>query len=122
MSPVLVNLSGFQFGVLNDESGINIESISKKYGAKKIRVPDKQGSARGKVYYDFTIDVQIDGEMVGNTGLSAATIGASVSLSNTVYGFGITTGGFYVDDASVMTNREKMQALSIKISVDPQIP
>lgn len=121
MSPVLINLTGFAFGVLLDEAGINIESIARKFGAKKIRVPDKQGSARGKVYYDFTIDVSIEGEVAGNTGLMAATIGASVSLSNTIYGFGITTGGFYVDEATLTNNREKLEMLSIKISIDPQI-
>lgn len=121
MSPVLVNLTGFNFGVLSDETGINIESISRKFTAKKIRVPDKQGSARGKVYYDFTIEVTIDGEVAGATGLMAATIGALLSLANTVYGFGITTGGAYVDEANITSNREKLQMLNMKLSVDPQI-
>lgn len=121
MVPVLVNLTGFVFGCVSDETGINIETITNKYGAKKIRVPDKQGSARGKVYYDFTIDVQIDGEVAGATGLMAATIGAAVTLANIVFGFGITTGGVYVDDATVTNNREKLQMLSMKASVDPQI-
>jgi hypothetical protein len=121
MSPVLVNLSGFQFGFLSDETGINIESMSRKYGAKKIRVPDKQGSARGKIYYDFTIDLQIDGEVSGNTGIMAATIGAVISIANTIFGFGITTGGVYVDEATVTYNREKLQMVSLRASVDPQI-
>lgn len=121
MSPVLVNLSGFQFGFLQDETGINIESMSRKYGAKKIRVPDKQGSARGKIYYDFTIDLQIDGEVSGSTGIMAAVIGASITIANIIFGFGITTGGVYVDEATVSYNREKLQVISLKASVDPQI-
>lgn len=121
MSPVLVNLSGFQFGFLSDETGINIESLSRQYTAKKIRVPDKQGSARGKIYYDFTINLTIDGEVSGNTGIMAATIGASITIANVIYGFGITTGGVYVDEATVTYNREKLQAVSLKASVDPQI-
>jgi hypothetical protein len=121
MSPVLVNLTGFAFGVLYDESGINIDSIARKYTAKKIRVPDKQGSARGKVYYDFTIDLSIDGEVAGASGLMACTIGASVSLANSVYGFGITTGGVYVDEINITNNREKLQMFSMKASIDPQI-
>lgn len=121
MVPVLVNLTGFAFGVLSDETGINIESITKKYGAKKIRVPDKQGSARGKVYYDFTISVDIEGEVAGNTGLLATTIGAAVTLANTVFGFGINSGGVYVDETTITNNREKLQMLSLKASVDPQI-
>ena len=121
MSPVLVNLSGFTYGFLSDESGINIESMQRQYTAKKIRVPDKQGSARGKVYYDFTIMLTIDGEVSGNTGLLAATIGASITIANTVFGFGITTGGVYMDEATLSQNREKLLAISIKASVDPQI-
>lgn len=121
MAPVLVNLSGFSFGVVSDETGINIDTLVLKYGAKKIRVPDKQGSARGKIYYDFTIDVSINGEVSGATGLLAATIGAAVTLANTVFGFGITSGGVYVDEATITNNREKLQTLDLKASVDPQI-
>lgn len=121
MAPILVNLSGFQFGFLSDEGGINIESLARKYMAKKIRVPDKQGSARGKVYYDFSIELDITGEVSGNTGILAATIGAAITIVNTIYGFGITTGGVYVDEATVTYNREKLQMISLKASVDPQI-
>lgn len=121
MSPVLVNLSGFVFGNPSDESGINLDTLTRKYQAKKIRVPDKQGSARGKVYYDFNIAVTLNGESIGNSGLMAATIGASISLANTIYGFGITSGGVYVDEATLTDNREKLQVLEITASVDPQI-
>lgn len=122
MSPVLVNLTGFTFGNPQDESGINLDTLTRKFQAKKIRVPDKQGSARGKVYYDFNIDVTLNGESIGNSGLMAATIGAVLTLANTIFGFGITTGGVYLDEATLTDNREKLQMLDIRASVDPQIP
>lgn len=121
MSPVLVNLTGFTFGNPSDETGINLDTLTKKYQAKKIRVPDKQGSARGKIYYDFNIDVTLNGESIGTTGLMAATIGAAITLVNTIFGFGITTGGVYLDEATITDNREKLQMLEMRASVDPQI-
>ncbi len=121
MSPVLVNLSGFTFGNPSDEAGTNLDTLTRKYQAKKIRVPDKLGSARGKVYYDFTIDVTLNGESIGNSGLMAATIGAVITLANTILGFGINSGGIYLDEATLTQNREKLQMLDIRASIDPQI-
>lgn len=120
MSPVLVNLTGFVFGNPSDESGINLDTLTRKYQAKKIRVPDKQGSARGKVYYDFNIDVTLNGESITG-GLMSSTIGAIISLANTIFGFGINSGGIYVDEATLTQNREKLQVLEIRASIDPQI-
>lgn len=121
MSPVLVNLAGFTFGNPSDESGVNLDTLTRKYQAKKIRVPDKQGSARGKVYYDFNIGVTLNGESIGSGGVMAATIGAVISLANTIFGFGINSGGVYVDEATLTQNREKLQVVEITASVDPQI-
>jgi hypothetical protein len=121
VSPVLINLSGFIFGNPFNETGLNLDTITKKYQAKKIRVLDMQGSARGKIYYDFNIGVSLTGEVSGATGILAATIGAVLTLANTVYGFGITTGGVYVDEATITNNREKLEWLDMKASVDPQI-
>ncbi len=121
MNPVLVNLSGFTFGNPQDESGINLDTLTRKYQAKKIRVPDKLGSARGKVYYDFNIDVTLNGESIGNSGLMATTIGVVLTIANTVFGFGINSGGVYLDEATLTQNRDKLQVLDIRASVDPQI-
>lgn len=121
MNPVLVNLTGFQFGNPSDESGTNLDTFTRRFFSKKIRVPDKQGSARGKVYYDFQIEGTLSGEVAGSNGVMATTIGAVLTLANTVFGFGINTGGVYTDEVTLTNNREKLQDVSVKWSVDPAI-
>jgi len=107
MALTLINLTGFHPGVTSDETGINVKSFKRKIEPEFNNVvPAKDGTARGRVVAPMKLQVTIDGEVSGSTGVMAATAVAAFTPANSVAFFGAPTTGLYLLNASVDDSRE----------------
>lgn len=106
MAITLINLSGFQRGILSNEVGINCSKFS------VVIEPEVNewllgitGQARGKAVGDPMSTLSIEGEISGATGVMAATfVTAFIPVNVTSY-FGRSAGGYYMDKATVDQER-----------------
>jgi len=113
----LVNLTGYQWGVESDETGINIESFEATIKPEqKEFLKDKKGSKIG-----FAVDVPeaeytISGEVSGSTGLMAATFATAVTVANDHAEFGMSAGGIYLDEVNPSQSRNGFRKITFKLS------
>jgi hypothetical protein len=119
----LVNLSGHQYGVEADETGINIESFDAVYRPEqKEFLRNKSGTKIGFAVDDPEGEFTVTGEVSGSTGLMAATFAAAVTVANDTAEFGLSAGGIYLDEASPGQNRQGFRRISFKLSKNKNIP
>jgi len=113
----LVNLTGYQFGVEADETGINIESFEATYKPEqKEFLRDRKSSKIGFAVDEPEGEFSIQGEVSGSTGLMAATFAAAVTIVNDHAEFGLTAGGVYLDEAAPGQTRNGFRKISFKLS------
>lgn len=106
-SLTLVNLTGFQRGILTDEVGINIrEHKTTVQPELKEFLKDKQNLNRGFATGPMQKEVNIQGEVSGATGLMAATATTAFAEANSSAYFGAPTTGLYLDKAEVTESRD----------------
>jgi len=114
---ILVNLPGFQRGVEQDEIGINIKSFEAGYKPEfKEFVNNKDNQKRGFAVADVEVDITVEGEVSGSTGLMAAGFATAVALANDTDEFGASTGDVYLDSANVKQGRDAWRDVSFKLS------
>lgn len=112
----LVNLTGYQWGVESDETGINIESYEATIKPEqKEYLKNKAGSKIG-----FAVDVPeaeytVSGEVSGSSGLMAATFASAVTIANDHTEFGVT-GGIYLDEVNPSQSRSGFRKITFKLS------
>jgi hypothetical protein len=117
MAVTLINLSGFQWGVESEETGINIRSFGVGYKPEfKEFLPDKSNSKRGFAVGDPEAEITVEGEVSGATGLMAAGFAAAVALANDHAEFGLGAGGVYLDSADIKQERAGWRDASFKLS------
>jgi hypothetical protein len=113
----LVNLSGYQWGVEADETGINVESVEVAYRPEfKEFNKNKSGEKKGFAVAEPEGEISISGEVTGSTGLMAATFAAAVTLANDHNLFGLSAGNVYLDEVTETQGREGFRAASFKFS------
>lgn len=113
----LVNLSGYQYGVEADETGINIESFTATYRPEqKEYLRNKQNTKIGFAVDEVEAEFQVNGEVSGSTGLMAATFATAVTLANDDDEFGLSAGGAYLDEAVISQSRAGYRSASFKLS------
>jgi hypothetical protein len=114
---ILVNLSGYQWGVEADETGINIESFSSTYKPEqKEYLRNKSGTKIGFAVDDVEAEITAEGEVSGSTGLMAATFATAVTLANDNAEFGLSAGGVYLDEAAISQGRSAFRKASFKFT------
>lgn len=120
MGVTLVNIPGFQRGVENNESGINIESIEVRYFPQfKEFLKDEDGLIIGfAVPSELSREITLQGEISGSNGLMAATHTSAVSLANDTGDFD-AGGSIYMEEASVSQARAAWRSLSMRLSSHP---
>lgn len=117
MGTTLVGLSGFQYGVELDETGINIQRYSASSKPEfKDYVHNKGGNKRGFAGGDIETDITINGQVSGSTGIMAATAFTALTIANDVDQFGQTEGGIYVDEFSQEQSFNGFRQVSVKAS------
>jgi len=113
----LVNLTGYQWGVEANETGINVESFEATYKPEqKEYLKDRVGSKIGFAVDEPEGEFNIAGEVSGSTGLMAATFASAVTIANDTAEFGLTSGGVYLDEASPGQSRNGFRRITFKLS------
>lgn len=118
----LVNLTGYQWGVEADETGINIDSFGVTYKPEqKEFLPNRQGTKIGFAVDQPEAEISVSGEVSGSTGLMAATFSAAITIANDTEEFGMSTGGIYLDDVNIDQNRTAFRKATFKLSKNKSI-
>ncbi len=118
----LVNLSGYQWGVEADETGINVESFSAVYKPEqKEFLRNKQNTKIGFAVDDVEGEFTVEGEVNSGSGLPAATFAAAVTIANDTSEFGLSAGTVFLDEASPGQTRGGFRRCSFKLSKNKNI-
>jgi hypothetical protein len=120
---VLVNLDGFQPGVEEDETGINIQSFTVRYfPERKVKVPNKQGETLGFAVSELpSTDITLNGHVTGTDGLMDTTFAVAYAFANDTNEFN-QTGGTYIDENTVTQTAEGLRMLDARASSNPLVP
>jgi hypothetical protein len=113
----LVNLSGFVWGIASDETAVNIRRFRCAVEPEfKTFLPDKQNAARGFAVAPMKLDVDMEFEISGSTGIMAAVPAtAFVPVNSTAY-FGAPTTGLYLNRGEVELKRDGFKDGSASLS------
>lgn len=115
--PTTGNYAGAKYGVPN-EVGINIERfVCRYYPEVNEVIPNYVGNTMLRVVSDrMSRDIQIEGEVLHNTGIMLFTVATVLTFANAVSHFGIVGGSFYFDEATVTASRKGWLSVSLKVS------
>jgi len=110
----LLNLSGFTYGIANDETAINIREISVNSSLEYDKeVTNRSGDIRGRAIGLARAEITVSGETTGSNGIVAAVAGTAYSLANSVDQFGQTTGGCYATTMTITGNRDNLKEFQV---------
>ena len=123
-TPTFVSASNFVKGVVAAETAINISDFRQGWTNEKIFIEDKGGSPTGFVYNFLNATTcTITGE-VNTSALNAilgVAFGTAEVIANSVSGYGITTGGFYMDDIEISQSRGALATATVNFTKHPDI-
>jgi hypothetical protein len=123
-TPTFVSATNFIKGVSAAETAINISDFRQGWTNEKIFIEDKGGSPTGFVYNFLTASTcTITGE-INTSALSAVlgvAFGTAETIANSVSGYGITTGGFYMDDIEISQSRGALATATVNFTKHPDI-
>lgn len=119
--------TGAQWGVLNDEAGINVEEHNADVAPEfKEFLFNKVNQKRAFAVAPPEANITIRGETLGSTGLVAATFIATSAVANSYAYGGITVTATswvpYPDSITVQSRRDGWKNLEIKLSANELIP
>jgi hypothetical protein len=122
-TPAYKNATDFLKGVSALETAINISDYRQGWTNEKIFIENKGGSPNGFVY-DFLVasTCTITGEI--STALSAVlgvAFGTAEIIANSITGYGVTTGGFYMDDIEISQSRGALATATVNFTKHPDI-
>lgn len=123
-TPTYVSASNFLKGVASAETAINISDFRQGWTDEKLLVENKAGSPTGFVH-NFLVSstCTITGE-TNTSGLDAVlgvAFGVAETIANSVSGYGVTTGGFYMDDIEISQSRGALATATINFTKYPDI-
>lgn len=120
MAATLINLSGFQWGVGSDESGINVSQfdVTVRPEFKEV-LQDRTNTKIGFAVGDPEEEISVAGEIKG--ALPISDFVTAVTLANTVNYLGESAGTIFLDEASITQGRGAWKALSAKFSRNKNI-
>lgn len=123
-TPTFVSATNFIKGVSAAETAINISDFRQGWTNEKLYIEDKGGSPTGFVYNFLTASTcTITGE-INTSALSAVlgvAFGTAETIANSVSGYGITTGGFYMDDIEISQSRGALATATVNFTKHPDI-
>lgn len=94
------------FGVANDEASLVTQSVSVTKKSDKKEARDKCGNIISAAYYNYMADISVEG-----LGTSAASIGATMAVANSV---SLGAGTTFIDEVSIDLGNEDYVKSSIK--------
>jgi hypothetical protein len=123
-TPTFVSATNFIKGVSAAETAINISDFRQGWTNEKIFIEDKGGSPTGFVYNFLAASTcTITGE-IATSALSAVlgvAFGTAETVANSVSGYGVTTGGFYMDDIEISQSRGALATATVNFTKHPDI-
>ena len=103
---VLVNGTGYQYGISNDELGINCAHFTLNVKPQFIEtLGNIQNVTIVVAYGPMEGDLSIEGEVKGTTGVVGAVLGTAFSPVNSITGNGAPTTGYYLESADIKQQR-----------------
>lgn len=115
-TPSYVALTNFVRGVTSAEAAINVESVEQTWNNPKDYALDRYGGRVGyATNYDPDSTVTVSGEVstAALTGVFGAAWATGLTIANATSGFGVTTGGWYLENLSITQNRGGFQTASM---------
>lgn len=122
MAATLINATGLQFGVAEDEDGLVIEKVTRTFKQKKKEVLSKQGEPIGLAFYAKTADISVSGLRKDAGALVTLAIGAIATLSNETEGHGVTGGSLLLEEVTEDEANEDFVKTDLKLTRYPLIP
>lgn len=123
-TPTYVSAANMLKGVAEVETAINISGFDQSWSDEKLLVEDKAGSPTGFVHNFLVASTcTITGE-TNTSGLSSVlgvAFGVAETIANSISGYGVTTGGFYMDDIAISTQRGSLATATINFTKHPDI-
>jgi len=108
--------------LMTSEAGIIINSYTRKVSSDKIDFYDASfGATTGRVLFDFRAEYTIKGAVNGTTGIMAAVCGDKLTFTNTSTGFGVSSGGIYVDTVELSHQPKQLREVTVTMSQWNQI-
>ena len=123
-TPTYVSASNFLKGVSAAETAINISGFTQSWSDERIKIEDKGGSPTEFVH-NFLVasNCTITGE-TNTSGLDAVlgvAWGTAETIANSVSGYGVTTGGWYMSDIEISQERGALATATISFEKHPDI-
>lgn len=104
----LVNGTGYQWGIASDELGINVRSFHAAIKPQFIEsLGNKQNITVVDAYAPMELDLSIEGEINGTTGVNASVIGTAFVPVNSFAYNGAPTTGCYLQGADIKQGRNE---------------
>lgn len=112
----LINATGFDRGVRQDETGINIESIKCDIEPEFTEtLKDRLNCVRAIAQGPMKLTVSIQGDFnTGLTGIMGSVLGTGITIANTTAYFGAPTTGKYLMKASVEEKRDGWGGMTLE--------
>lgn len=119
----LVNLSGFTYGFATGETSCEMRSLSTTTTPQfKTYLPDKVnnhlGFALGAGRQEVTLTADLSASSAGILAFTFSTACTIANETDHIDNFGVTTGGFYMDSATVNVIHDGFKNVSISLSRD----
>lgn len=123
-TPTYVSSTNFLKGVSAAETAINISDFRQGWNDEKLLVENKAGSPTGFVH-NFLVSstCTITGEV--NTALLSGVLGVAQGVAETIAnstdGYGVSAGGWYMDDIEISQSRGALATATINFTRYPDI-
>lgn len=123
-TPTYVSAANMLKGVAEVETAINISGFDQSWSDEKLLVENKVGSPTGFVHnFLVATTCTITGETNTSAlnGVLGVAFGVAETIANSISGYGVTTGGFYMDDIAISTQRGSLATATINFTKHPDI-
>jgi hypothetical protein len=123
-TPTYVSASNFIKGVAAAETGINISDFRQGWSDEKIYIENKGGSPTGFVHNFLVASTcTITGEVNTSalSGVLGVAQGTAETIANSTDGYGVSAGGWYMDDIEISQSRGALATSTINFTRHPDI-
>ena len=123
-TPTFVNAANMIKGVVSAEASINIGGFDQDWSDEKLYIENKSGSPTGFVHnFMVASTCTITGETNTAllTGIAGVAFGVAQTIANSIAGYGVSAGGWYMDTISLSTQRSALATATIAFTRHPDI-
>lgn len=122
MGATLKNTSLSQLNIENAEIGVEVQSFEVTYKPEyKVPFMSRLGQTTGFGVTDkMSLEISIEANTKGTTGLMAATTTTALVLANDTTTFQASPGGIYMDEVTEKQKPREWRSISMKLSSNPE--